>query len=274
MYRLFVFVFLVFPLGTVTVAQTVNHHENADNLFTVGNTYLVYNSGAKLLKKAEVDSRVVTELQILDTFIILERTSLFVGEGSMKGVFLKGKTSDGKKGYISSKNLSLGYLKLKSGSTLVYQTRQHVEDYLLHFKLSTLPGEILDLGAFNASSLMSLTLYNHRGLPHIDHIIEIDNFDSTCNTSKKTQYLSFNESKNELFIFGHLNKYCPDLHIEKLERLIFPDEDEGIKNTIIYESRKIVLIDKEYQVYETIGYMRKYEWAAGSTYHTIRQNNW
>jgi hypothetical protein len=186
------FVFFVFFLSTVTVAQTVNHHKNADNLFTVGNTYLVYNSGAKLLKKAKVDSRVITELQILDTFIILERTSLYVGKGFTKGVFLKGKTSDGKKGYISSKNLSLGYFKLKSGSTLVYQTRQHVEDYLLHFKLSTLPNGILDLGAFSASSLMSLTLCNHRGLPYIDHIIEIDNFDSTCNTSKKTQYLSFN----------------------------------------------------------------------------------
>ena len=67
---------------------------------------------------------------------------------------------------------------------------------------------------------------------------------------------------------------CPDEKYSTLQKLIFPEESDGVENAIVYYSSKKKLLDKKNQEYETHIFTRVYRWSSGSIMEPINEYQW
>lgn len=265
---------LFFIFSTIIYAQEKNYHSAQDDL-VAGESYFIYNNEVTIFKKPDDQSRVLDSLSPGDAVEFVDKTTVVSGTKSNKGVFIKIETTNGKIGYISSTELSLGRFTAADGSMILYQQQQHPEDLLLHFKNIKSDGIIIDLGAFDKEyPEFYISIENNRGLSRVDHILRLDFIKHGCGAPQLTRYLSLNLGKSELLYFALLKNDCPSENVKRQHKLIFPDEKDGMKDVVVYSSSKKVLVNEKFQEYKTYVYTRVHKWAGGTLLRPVDVYDW
>ncbi len=268
------FLLLSFICLTTVYSQGVNYHSK-DKDFLIGQSYLIYQNDSYLYKKPTYDSKALKILTAGEEIEVIDISTVASGRGSNTGVYLKVKTKDNKEGFVSSTDLSLGYFVTTNGVYIMYQKQRHVDETLLHFNKLDEDGVVTDLGPFSYEKLdFSISLQGNRGLPRIDHILTLNFQSFYCEGPPTTQYLSLNLERNELLYVTLLKNYCPDEKYATLQKLVFPDEEDGVANAVVYFSSKKKLISKKNQEYKTYIYTRAYKWASGTLMGPIEEFYW
>lgn len=274
MQRTKLIVFLFFTCLGFVYSQNKNEHYKSKD-FLVGQTYLIFENDTYLYKKASHDSKIIKALKAGDQIEIEEFTSVVSGQGSNKGVYLKVKTEDNKRGYLSSTDLSLGYFEINSEVSILYQKQRHVEETLLHFNKVSKGRETKDLGAVSfQKSSFTIHFDDNKGLPRIDHVIAIHFNNNSCDSAPSIKYLSLDLTNNELLQFAFLKNYCNDNKTSTLQKILFPNDIDGVKDALVYYSSKKVLFGDKYQEYKTYIYTKVYKWASGGTIEPIYEYYW
>jgi hypothetical protein len=269
------FIFCFFFIGLGIVYSQKVKKQVADKGFFWGQSYLIYDNDSYLYKKASYDSKIVKAFSAGDEIEVVELTNIPSGRGTNSGVYLKVKTADNKIGFVSSTDLALGFFVAKNGAVIMYQKQRHVEETLLHFNRLNKDGKVVDLGVFTYEKPdFSLSFYGDRDLPLIDHIISLEYQLYDCESSLSTTYLSLALDKNELLSFAKLKNYCPDDKSSTYQTIIFPDEDNGVNDGVVYYSEKKVLVDEKHKAHKMYIYTRVYKWASGTLEEPIIEYYW
>jgi hypothetical protein len=271
--KYFFFIILIFYVTPLFSQKTNEHFKGKD--FTVGQKYLIYQNDTYLYKKSSYDSKILKHLSAGEEIEVIELTNIPSGRGTNVGVYLKVKTADNKIGFVSSTDLALGFFVAKNGIIVMYQKQRHVEETLLHFNSLNTNGNVMDLGAFSFESPdFVINLYGDRGLNRIDHVISMTYRFNKCESLTSTMYLSLTLKTNEFLFFANLKNYCPDINSSTHQTIIFPDEEDGVNDGVVYYSEKKVLVEEKHNAFKTYIYTRVYKWASGTLIEPIVEYYW
>ena len=226
---------LLFFLLTInfTIAQNeVYHSPNAD--LQLGEYYALFGDDVKFRAKAATNSKVLALLKIGSDVELLEKTTKTLLYNGMESPFYKVKYN-GKTGYILGGLISLEKKQTANNTYLFAYKKVEFRHHLLIRTIDS-KGGISEQETPLGDTSISIILSDNKELKGIEHILRIENHPEACGIVGGDIY--FFETTNGLkkaisttiFSEAGLHWYS--------ENLVFPTDENGIANRILYKEEK------------------------------------
>lgn len=266
------FLFLFYLAVTPCLSQLSNQHWSEKPL-QIGHNGYVFADNLNLRKRPSSTSEKLKVLKINTLLTIIEATNEMITLDGHDGYWVKVKIESGEVGYVPSTYISTGRISFnKKGCYLLYKQRYYeLKGNELFFRLIENDGSFLELENHNlANTNFSVTLFNNKGLSGIDYVIQVNYLAEACGEEGGISYFTLSLENN---YWNNLGTYSSVgdggvYHIN--ENLIFPDDPEGMPNTIIYIGEQGEGLEDE-NTYKTISYRSNYQWNNGSLVVPIKK---
>lgn len=243
---------------TMVTAQDPVYHDVNINLET-GKKYALFGNDVKFRKSPDVNSKVLALLKIGSEVEILEKTTETIVYNGIDSPFYK-VSFGGQIGYIlgglisleQKQNNVLTYLFAYKKLEFQYQLLVRAVDSNDAFK-----EEVTTLGATG----FSVQLIDNMGLEGIDAILHVQNHPEACGVVGSDIYFfqfgkEFKKAfQTTLFSEAGINWYN--------EKLIFPEEEDGVKNRIVFKKEQGEYGDEASNEIHIVTTSRELRWENG-----------
>lgn len=259
-------ILLFFCAVTMVVAQDPVYHDVNINLET-GKKYALFGNDVKFRKSPDVNSKVLALLKIGSEVEILEKTTETIVYNGIDSPFYK-IAYKGQTGYVLGGLISLEqkqtdklrYLFAYKKLEFQYQLLVRALDSNDEFK-----EEVTTLGATG----FTVQLKDNMGLEGIDAILHVQNHPEACGVVGSDIYF-FQYGKEykkalqtTIFSEAGINWYN--------EKLIFPEEEEGVKNRIVFKKEQGEYGDEASNEIHIATTLRELRWENGQLLPKINE---
>lgn len=260
-----IFCFFLF-LSAISFAQPETAHWNGQR-FYVGKNYVTYGDNLSLREAPNTISNKLAVLPINTKVEVIEVDESNITVFNIEDPWVKVKAGD-QVGYIASGYLALRSMELSDGSVLLYTRKQDPKiEYrqFISFRHVTKNGYI-ELGDFILSNnSFDINLLDNKGLKGMDNVLDIQYLGESCGEESGRSYLIWDLKQKTLQSLGTYSTVGDGGMYHMYEELIFPTDEGGIPNTLIYNGEEGESEGDEDSKYNTVKKTRKIAWVKGKT---------
>lgn len=204
-----------------------------------------------------INSKTISSLAMGDTLIV---DSIYAERNFgtiVKPEFYKVK-SGSKEGFIERSDVSICKLQMESGFLLANQFSFSDTSDILRLKVADnlVTKNIYDLNLIGHE--YSIFITDNKGLDGISNIISIDYFSEACGMEGGITFLTWDKEK--LVELIHLSSVSEAGIFYFNEKLIFPNDSDGLPKKIIYQSEHGETIDESYRWWKSTKEERDHDW--------------
>lgn len=266
----FTFILILF-YNLYALGQQLSPQHWFDSEVVVQSEYFLFGDKVNLRSEPSTDAEIVQTLPFYTKVKAIETTSELIRVSSHNSFWTQVELENGSKGYLPSTFIATGQLTLPSGEQLLYKRKNINGELLIFFRLSNGNNQFNEMGTFSLLNRnFQITLLDDKGLSSINHIIKIDYLSEACGDQGGTTYLTLNLKSKDLLYLAAMNKVADGDMFFVNENLIFPNDPNGIENTIIYEGEEGQMIDEETSFFKTVSFSKNYEWYGSGTKYPIK----
>lgn len=221
---------VLFITANFALAQeTIDHYP--DNDLIHGEQYALFGNDVKFREQPNTNSKVLTVLKIGEMVEIIEKSDKTLPYNGIESPFYKVRYKS-EIGYILGGLLSLER-KESEHMTYVFAYKKDGEKYKLLIRSITKNLEINEITTALGNPRVSIHLSNNKGLSDIDNILYINNEAEACMVEGGGIY--FFQTKNDLKKVFQTSTWSDAGVFWQVDKLIFPAEENGVENKIVYE---------------------------------------
>jgi len=245
--------------------ESIYHHINGD--FTNGQQYFMFGDDVKFREAPDVNSKVKALLKIGTAVEIVEKTDKTILYNGIESPFYK-VSHQGKTGYVLGGLISL---EKKQSESATYLFTFHKEEY----KYTLLIRALRENQSFEQTSAslgspgLSIDLIGNKGIEGIQHILRIDNEPEAC--AEVGGKIYFFETANKLQnVFSTVVSSDAGVYWYN-EELIFPEEEGGVEDRIVYKKEQGEYGDEATNETHTTIVRRELRWENGAILPKFKQ---
>jgi len=263
MYKIVLFIILTTNL--VMGQDPIYHNLSVD--LKSGQRYALFGDDVKFREAPDVKSQVIALLKIGTEVEILEKTSKTVLYNGIESPFYK-VNYKGKTGYVLGGLISLEKKKTENATYLfAYQNEEFKYTLLIRALRENQSYE--EISASLGSPGLSIDLMSNKGIKGIQHILRINNEPQACGELGGKIY--FFETANQLQnVFATMVSSDAGVYWYN-EELIFPEEDGGVADRIVYLKEQGEYGDEATNETSTTIVRRELRWENGAIFPKIEK---
>ena len=242
----------------LVLGQNYNYH-NPNLDLKNGQKYFLFGDNVKFRKLPEKNSDVIDLLKIGTEIEIIEKSDNPINHNGLESFFYKVKHNR-KFGYILGGLISLE--RVKSNKTDYFFTfKKDNNDYYLLIRYLDDNLKIVDLITELRTIEFTIDLYDNKGIEGIKNILYINYLAEACGVNGGGIF--YFQLDNELKKVFEITQVVDGGVYWFNEELIFPTDENGVKNKIVYIKEYGEYLDEDTNWYETKKVSRELEWKKG-----------
>ncbi len=253
--KIAIFLFAALVASFTSTAQETKVYSVYNDLID-GNIYHLFATDVKLRKEPNASSEVLKTLAIGEKVSVLEKTKETMTYQGELANWYKVKYN-GLTGYVLRSLIAINYQKIDSTTYLFNAARINEMDNL-NVRVLRADGKLINQKHRLNNGNFEIRLNHSRGLENVQEIIFIHYFAEACGVDGGGIYLFYDGEK--LIQAAELQSVADADLFWYVEELIFPDEDESLKNKVRYTRESGETMDYDTNWVEEKFFSREYEW--------------
>lgn len=240
--------FYLLVLVPLLVFSQVESVITPEMIFNNGDTVFLFGNNVKLRTEPNTSSDVTTLLPINSKITIISKTDISQEFNGMSSFWYEVETETAR-GYILGGLIAIEKLSLGNTHFLI-TLKQKDDNYYVATRVVRNNETTYNENDFLLDNeIFSVMAFSNKGLSDVDNILFFNYLSEACG-----------ENGGGIYVFYSNNKLIKALNVVSIsdagvywenEELIFPSDDNGIPDKIIYKKEEQVVIDEETQWSET-----------------------
>ena len=234
--------------------------------FQPGEQVFVFGNKVKLRSAPKIESKVLELLRIGEWVEIIEKTEFSWPYKGYDSPFYKVKY-DTVEGYILGGLLSLKK-KTIADSDYFFAFSKEGENHSLNIR-QLIHGKYSEQKVPLSHANISIDFLGNRGMYDLDDILYI-NYHSVVDGNEGGGIYFFAQD-NTLHQIGQLSGISSSTTLKQSERFIFPKDEHGIPDTILYRKQRAEILDETSEWVQSSTETRKFQWLEGKSTPNFHQ---
>jgi hypothetical protein len=252
-----IFLFLILFTKISFSQGTKYHNPNYD--LNNGEKYYLFGNDVKFREQPNLESGIIEFIKIGAEITVLEKSEQKLKYNGIESPFYK-IDYKGKVGYVLGGLISLEKRNF-NGFTYLFTYKKIENKYLISIRSLNKDLEVIEANSTLMTSDFSINIYNNKGLDDIENILYVNYLAEACGIDGGGIY--FFRTKERLIKSFEVCQVS-DAGIYWLEeRLIFPNDKNGVKGKIVYQKDTGTHEDEETNWIEIKKTSREVQWING-----------
>ncbi|MEM9077539.1 MAG: SH3 domain-containing protein [Bacteroidota bacterium] len=236
--------------------------------FQPGEQVFMFGNNVKLRSAPKIESEVLELLKIGEWVEIIEKTEFSWPYKGYDSPFYKVKY-DTVEGYILGGLLSLERKTIAGNHYFFAFSKEGARDFLniRHLILGKYSEQKIPL----SHAYISIDLLGNQGIYDLDDILYINYQANTLSAEKGGIY--FFAQDNALHRIGQLSQVSKSADFYQIEKFIFPKDEQGIPDTILYLKQSNRILDESSEWVQNSVETRKLRWMEGKLTPSFREKH-
>jgi hypothetical protein len=254
--KIAIFLFAALVTSFTSTAQETKVYSVYNDLI-VGNIYHLFSTDVKLRKEPNTTSEVLKTLALGAEINVLEKTKDTMTYQGELANWYKVKYND-LTGYVLRSLIAINYQEMGS-TTYLFNVARIDEMDNLKVRVLRADGTLINQKYNLNTGTFQIEIDDSKGLDKVLEIIFIHYYAEACGVDGGGIYLFYDGER--LVKAAELQRVADADLFWYVEELIFPDDDESLKNKVRYTRESGETIDYETNWVEEKYFSREYEWS-------------
>ncbi|RZT00185.1 SH3 domain-containing protein [Aquimarina brevivitae] len=256
----------VLLLTTVLYAQDRRTYHSPYQDLELGYTHYLFGDQVKFRAQPDVNAEVLNLLAIGTAVTVLEKTDQTLVYHGMSSPFYKVRYKD-QLGYVLGGLIAIDH-KVAGDTKLLFAYQKEEEAYSVLYRVVDQDQKYTAYEVPLATADFSIELYDNKGVSGVDQILYINYLAEACGING-----------GGIYFFKVANRWIKAFEVAKVseavifwteEELIFPEDENGIPNKIIYQQEIGEYKDEATNWTEVKKVSRELEWKNGQLVPNVR----